>query len=192
MSYLTGPEFVSPEDLARYLRITIDNDDETAMERAYEAIQSGMDAVMAVLRVDSLEEREVVETLRLRVPNHVVLLGEGPVVGLTSVTQDGVEKTDDIAVRAWSLKSFVPFYASVDIVVTYTVGYRVDSDGTTTLPDKMRRAILMAAGDFYQTPQTRMKRERIGDYEYERGDAGGADQGRMDPIEKLLLTWLRY
>lgn len=186
---LSGPEFVSPQDLAKFLRMDLDTDNDALMDQMYEAIESGMDAVMSVIGVDTLEERQVVETVKIRVPCHVLVLDSGPITELNSVTISGEVWTDVVA-RHWSLKSYRPFPAMTAIELDYVVGYRVNSDGSQTMPSRINRAIKIAAGDFYQSPNTRMKRERIGDYEYEK-DKGGAEEGKTSAFESLLREYVR-
>jgi hypothetical protein len=186
MYQTSGPEFVTLQEFADYLRIVLDEDNDTQVAQLNATLAKSVAAVATHLRTPSLTERQVTRDIYLRVASHMVTLPDGPCPEVNSVVMDG-DAVTDYQIHPWSLEKWDGWEAGVKIELDFMAGYRINSDGSTNMPEPIRQAILVAAGDHWKTPNTRLTGERIGDYAWTGKTSGGEGELTLSDTVKLML-----
>ena len=195
MVKLNDPVFVGVEALAAYSQNAIDTDNDGQASNAKAALCAAEQAVAAWLDSDTLNEHQVVVSTQLARPKPSIEIDDGPIVQINEV------KVGDAVLAASTVELFTNwaifrndslFPAGTTIRLDYLAGYRVNSDGTTTLPERIHQAILEIATVRLAQPDTGLIRERIGDWAAERADPGaGGDPPEIPPSAQLLLRRYR-
>ena len=194
MVKLNDPVFANITDLAAFSQNPIDTDDDQAVAQAKAALCAAEAEVAAYIGTDSLEERQVVQTRRIRRLKAQIEVNEGPITKINSVEVDGTALDPailEIEGSWWIIRTDDQLFPeNIPITLDYLAGYRVDSAGETTMPPLVRQAIIRVAVNRFTNPVTDLTEERIGDYAYVRGRTGD------DPIDlpqdvKALLKRVR-
>ncbi len=195
MVKLNDPVFVTVGALAAYSQNPIDlsNDDQVAGAKA--ALCAAEQAVAAWLDSDTLNEHQVVVSTQLARPKPSIEIDDGPIVQINEVQVGGTAlaaSTVELFTNWAIFRNDNLFPENTTIQLDYLAGYRVNSDGTTTLPSRIRQAILEIATVRHAQPDTGLIRERIGDWAGERADPGaGGDPPEIPPSTQLLLRRYR-
>lgn len=196
MVKLNDPVFATIGELSAYAQRSIDLDNDSQVSQFKAALCAAERAVAAWLDADTLVEHQVVVTTKLSRPKPTIEIDDGPITALQSVTVGGtvldpatVEISPDWAI----FRNDLLFPENTTIEIDYLAGYRVDSDGTTTLPERIRQAILEVATTRLAAPDTGLIRERIGDWAGERADPAAGDQAPpiTPSVQSLLIRYRR-
>jgi hypothetical protein len=196
MVKLNDPVFASTSQLQAYSQKPIDLDNETAVAQAKAALCAGEQAVAAWMDAQTLVEHQVTVTGPLSRPKPTIEVDDGPITTINSVTVGGTV-LDPSTVEIFSnwaiLRNDNLFPEQTTIVLDYLAGYRVNSDGTTTMPPRIIQAILEVATIRQAQPDTGLIRERIGDWAGERADPGAGGQPPALPatVQSLLAAYRR-
>lgn len=185
--------FVTAEALSEWLKSDIDD----ATAGRHIAIAESM--VAAYLGCDDFETRTVSETHRLLYDldqYDVVEVRQGPISQMLSITVEGssvaLTKFD---IGPWTVKRIdgTVLPKNTDLVLNFNAGYdEADSSGGTTMPQRIQDAILVTAGEVFNSPDPQFESERIGDYMYQRGLIGLQGQRITLPDRaKVLLRGYR-
>lgn len=202
---IPGSKFVDVTELAAHTQ-TVIGADNASQDRANSAIEQGEFGVISYIspELDTLLERAVTLNARMIRAKTVIEVNEseGPILDaskITSIKIGGVLLASSAYARphAWAVaRSDGDEFAKGDVVeIVYTAGFAIESDGSTNLPSRIKKAILISAADHFVNPDPNMVRERIGDWEKE---LRGAD-ARQDPMltvipllaQQLLRGWRR-
>jgi hypothetical protein len=196
MVKLNDPVFATIGELSAYAQrpVDLDNDEQVAQFKA--ALCAAERAVAAWLDADTLEEHQVTVSTQLARPKPTIEVDDGPITTIQSVTVGGtvLDPTTVEISPAWAVfRNDNLFPENTAIELDYLAGYRVNSDGTTTLPTRIRQAILEVATTRLAAPDTGLIRERIGDWAGERADpAAGAQAPPITPsVQSLLMRYRR-
>lgn len=197
MSETSGAEFVTIPELAAASRQSIDLDDEEAALQAVAAIHRAEAQLAGWLRSEGLEERQVVQVSSLRRPRNTVELIDGPVTSIANVNsvKVGGEAVDLSTIRLahrWAIGRTDDFPKDTDIEVDFLAGFRIESDGTTTMPSIVKQALLALAVDVWTNPDARKVSEKIGDYQYTTAAATRAAPEEDDipqHVQRMLRGW---
>lgn len=179
--------------------------------------QSGLDAAQAeasiiaaqeIIRSELgqraiLEASDVAPKVRMRRGRDSIELPIGPILDISKFTALTVGTAafdlDDLTLpHPWLIERTdgLQFAAGALVEMEYSAGFEVDSAGGGELPEELRRAILLLAGEIQASPNGQKVREKIGDWEVElRGVAG--NQGDPDSlaigqkVRLLIKNWAK-
>ncbi len=192
-------------DLAAHSQSSIGSDD-VSQDQANSAIEQGELAVISHIspELDTLLERSVTLTARMIRDKTIIEVNEteGPILNaskITSIKVDGILLAASAYARshAWAVarSDGEEFGKGAVVEVVYTAGFSVESDGSTNLPNRIRRAILTTAADHFANPDPRTVREKIGDWEKENREADAQEDPTLTVIpllaQQLLRGWRR-
>ena len=195
MVTLNEPVFVSVGDLAALGQNEIDTSNDTQIAQAKAALCDAEQSVAAWIGADSLIEREVTVTskIRPRFKNNLEM-DEGPITKLTSVTIEGVVLAAVEVVGNWTIfrNDNQLFDRTSEIVIVYQAGYSIDqSSGLTNMPRNVQQAILKMAVNGFANPISDLTEERIGDYAYVKGRQQGEEELTLPLAIQNLLRAVR-
>lgn len=196
MVKLNDPVFATVGALAAYSQTAIDLDNDQAVAQAKASLCAAERGVAAFLDAQDLEEHQVVVTQKLARPKPTIEIDDGPVTTINSV-KVGDTTLDPSVVEIFSnwaiFRNDNLFPEGTTIVLDFLAGWRVNSDGTTTMPVRVVQAIIELAASRLAQPITDLIRERIGDYAYERADPGAGTEIPALPasIRSLLSAYRR-
>jgi len=190
MVKLNEPVFVTLEQLAAMSQNVIDLDDDAQVARSKAALCSAEAEVAAYIGADDLEERSVVITRRISRFKNVLEMDVGPITTINEVQVNG-DPLDpgilEIENHWWILRTDGELFPQgTPITVDYLAGYRVNSDGTNTMPKNLGQAILRLAVSRFANPLTDLTEERIGDYAYVKGREGDISVAIPTDVASLL------
>lgn len=196
MVKLNDPVFATVGALAAYSQTPIDLDNDQAVSQAKAALCSAERTIAAFLDAQDLEEHQVVVTQMIARPKPTIEIDDGPVTTINSVTVGGTVLDPSVVqiFSNWAIqRTDILFPTGVDIVMDFLAGWRVNSDGTTTMPIRVVQAIIELATIRHAQPDTGLIRERIGDWAGERADpgAGGTPPPIPSSIQLLLSAYRR-
>ena len=196
MVKLNDPVFATIGELSAYAQRSINLDDDAQVAQFKAALCAAERAVAAYLDADTLEEHQVVVTTKLTRPKPTIEIDDGPITTLQSVkVGDTVLDPSTVEIDpSWAVfRNDILFPENTTIELDYLAGYRVESDGTTTLPTRIRQALLEIATTRLAAPDTGLIRERIGDWAGERADpgAGGEVAALTASVQSLLRRYRR-
>lgn len=191
MVKLNDPVFATIGELSAYSQkpVDLDNDEQVAQFKA--SLCAAELSVAAELDADTLLEHQVTVTTKLARPKPSIEIDDGPITTIQSVTvADTVLDPTTVEILShWAIfRNDILFPENTTIILDYLSGYRVESDGTTTLPRRIRQAILEVATVRNAAPDTGLIRERIGDWAGERADPGAG--GEIAPIPSSVKALL--
>ena len=172
---------ITTGDVCEYLKIA-----DTATLEPH--IDTAHALVAAAIQTTSLDRREVTERHRLRNDCEILQLRDGPITDVISVEVNGeAMDLEDLVTRAWSIENPDGWLTDDVIEVEYVVGFIDDS--ATDVPDNIRQALIAAAAQAYQTPNTDLVYEKIGDYTRQTmsGVPGRQSTSALDPRTLLFL-----
>lgn len=191
MVKLNEPVFVQVSDLAALGQNEIDLSNTAQVSQAKAALCDSEQMVAAWIGADTLIEHSVIETTNQlpRFKNNLEIK-DGPIVTLNSVTVGGTVLDPSIVeiVSHWIVfrNDGELFPRATPIIIDFLAGYRVNSDGSTTMPMNVQQAILKMAVNCFANPISDLTEERIGDYAYIRGRTEDEAQVVPLPIQNLL------
>ncbi len=191
MVKLNEPVFVQVSDLAALGQNEIDLSNETQVQQAKAALCDSEQMVAAWIGADTLIEHSVIEKTNFlpRFKNNIQIK-DGPITTLNSVkVGDDVLDPDIVEILShWVVfrNDNELFPRSTPVIIDFLAGYRVNSDGTTTMPVNVQQAILKIAVNCFANPISDLTEERIGDYAYIRGRTEDEAQVIPLPIQNLL------
>lgn len=191
MVKLNEPVFVQVSDLAALGQNEIDLSNETQVQQAKAALCDSEQMVAAWIGADTLVEHSVIEKTNFlpRFKNNIEIK-DGPITTLTSVKVGDKTLDSDIVeiVDHWTVfrNDGLLFDRATPIIIDFLAGYRVQSDGLTTMPLNVQQAILKMAVNCFANPISDLTEERIGDYQYVRGRTEDEAQVIPLPIQNLL------
>lgn len=191
MVTLNEPVFVQVSDLAALGQNEIDLSNSAQVSQAKAALCDSEQMVAAWIGADTLIEHSVIETTNQlpRFKNNLEIK-DGPIATLNSVTVGGTVLDPSIVeiVSHWIVfrNDGELFPRATPIIVDFLAGYRVNSDGSTTMPRNVQQAILKMAVNCFANPISDLTEERIGDYAYIRGRTEDEAQVIPLPIQNLL------
>ncbi len=191
MVKLNEPVFVQVSDLAALGQNEIDLSNEAQVQQAKAALCDSEQMVAAWIGADTLVEHSVIEKTNFlpRFKNNIEIRN-GPITTLNSVTVGGTALDPDIVeiFDHWMVfrNDGLLFDRATPIIIDFLAGYRVQSDGTTTMPMNVQQAILKMAVNCFANPISDLTEERIGDYQYVRGRTEDDAQVIPLPIQNLL------
>lgn len=197
MVKLNEPTFVQVGDLAALSQKAIDQSDTVQVERAKAALCSAEQAVGAWIGALDLIEHQVVVATRIRRIKNNLEIDDGPITKINSVQvgDDPAITLADLLIegKGWVIfrNDDLLFPENTLITADYLAGYRIDSAGVNTMPRPVQQAILQMAVNTFSNPITDLTEERIGDYAYTKGRAGGEEPLMPIPIQNLLLGFRR-
>ena len=195
MVKLNDPVFATVGALAAYSQTPIDLDNDQAVSQAKAALCSAERTIAAFLDAQDLVEHQVVVTQMIARPKPTIEIDDGPVTTINSVTVGGTVLDPSVVqiFSNWAIqRTDQLFPTATEITMDFLAGWRVNSDGTTTMPIRVQQAIIELATVRHAQPDTGLIRERIGDWAGERADPGAG--GQPDPIPssiQLLLSAYR-
>lgn len=199
MPETVGPEFVSLTELSDYLQESIDIDNETDAARGQAALAMAEALTCGVLGCETLAERQVEVSVKLPRYKTLIEVPDGPIASIENVNSVTVSG-ESAALEADLLELAHPwmigrndqnFPKQTAIALDYLAGFRIESDGTTTMPARIKQAILAWASNIFVNPNSRLVMERIGDYQYQLGGFGPGGEVLTVPgeVEILLRGW---
>lgn len=190
MVKLNDPVFATITDLAAFSQNPIDTDDDQAVAQAKASLCSAEAEVAAYIGTDSLLERQVVQTRRIRRLKAHIEINDGPITQINSVDVNGTVLDPailEIEGSWWIIRTDDQLFPeNVPITLDYLAGYRVDSAGETTMPPLVRQAIIRLAVSRFINPVTDLTEERIGDYAYVKGREGDISVAIPQDVQQLL------
>ncbi len=190
MVKLNEPVFVQVSDLAALGQNEIDLSNTAQVSQAKAALCDSEQMVAAWIGADTLVEHSVIETIKFlpRLKNNIEI-SDGPITTLNSVKiGDDILDSDLVEiVNHWTVfrNDNILFPRATTIVIDYLAGYRVNSDGSTTMPLNVQQAILKMAVNCFANPISDLTEERIGDYAYVRGRTEDDAQVIPLPIQNV-------
>ena len=191
---LSGPEFIGLDELEAKIQASLTTDQE--QNQAYASISLAYTLVASWLGTEQLQERVATQLRVFPRQSNLLELTDGPlasIANLTSLTINGTAfDLNDIArFSSWCLVRLDTSFARGQRVgLTFLAGYRIDSDGSMTMPERVRQAILATAADAYMNPNLRKIMEKIGDYQYQLAGGGFPVENPLDfviPASAQLL-----
>ncbi len=195
MVKLNEPVFATITQLAAYSQTVVDTSDDQSVSRAKAALCAAERGCAAWLDAETLEEHQVVVSTKLARPKPTIEIDDGPVTQINSVTVGATilaASTVEIFSNWAIFRNDLLFPEHTTIALDYLAGWRVNSDGTTTMPSRIIQAIIELATIRLAAPDTGLIRERIGDWAGERADPGaGGDIPPMPSSITLLLKKYR-
>lgn len=191
MVKLNEPVFVQVSDLAALGQNEIDLSNTAQVNQAKAALCDSEQMVAAWIGADTLIERSVTEkTNQLPRFKNNLEIKNGPITTLNSVTVGGTVLDPSVVeiVSHWIVfrNDGELFPRATPIIIDFLAGYRVNSDGSTTMPMNVQQAILKMAVNCFANPISDLTEERIGDYAYIRGRTEDDAQVVPLPIQNLL------
>ena len=195
MVKLNDPVWATGGQLAAYSQTPIDLDNDERVAQAKASLCSAERTVAAFLDAQSLEEHQVVVTQQVARPKPTIEIDDGPVTTINSVkVGDAVLDPSVVQIFSnWAIqRTDQLFPTGITIVLDFLAGWRVNSDGTTTMPVRVQQAIIELAAQRLAQPDTGLIRERIGDWAGERADPGaGTEVPALSSSIRLLLAAYR-
>lgn len=191
MVKLNEPVFVQVSDLAALGQNEIDQSNDAQVAQAKAALCDSEQMVAAWIGADTLVEHSVIEKTNFlpRFKNNIEIRN-GPITTLNSVKVGDKTLDPDIVeiVEHWTVfrNDGLLFDRATPITIDFLAGYRVQSDGLTTMPLNVQQAILKMAVNCFANPISDLTEERIGDYQYVRGRTEDEAQIIPLPIQNLL------
>lgn len=159
---------INEKEVADYLKV-----DNSPALRPH--ILTAQGQIAAAIRVDSILERDRTETIRPANDANLIILRDGPLASVTSVTVDGTTlDLDTLWLRKWSIeKTDEDFPGGSTIVVVYKAGYT-----SATIPDSLKRALIVTAAAIFNQPNLDLVYEKIGDYTRQTASGVPGGQGQ--------------
>jgi len=179
--------FIALDNVADYLRIS-----ETAALQPH--IEMAEVLIAAYLGCETLEETSVSTKVRLMRPRMSIPVDTGPIANVSKITKVQVKgksamDSDDIKLPTyWSIGRWdQAFPEDTDITIEYTAGF-----SASTIPDRIKKAIIITAADLYNRPDRTIRSERIGDYSLTRSNRKDDEATVLPRIAvKLVQPWAR-
>lgn len=196
MVKLNEPTFVQVGDLAALSQTAIDISNTAQVEQAKAALCDAENAVAAWIGASDLIEHQVVVSTRIRRIKNNLEISDGPITTITEVKVAAVAIPNSdllIAGKGWVIfrNDDLLFPENTLIDLDYLAGYRIDSAGVTTMPKLIQQAILKMAVNTFANPISDVTGEKIGDYQYEKGQTGLEEPAVPKAVENLLLGFKR-
>jgi hypothetical protein len=150
--------------------------------------------VAAEMRVTSLLENTGTEKIRPANDTDTLVVREGPIASVASVTVDGVSMDlSDLRIGRWVIERTDgdEFLGGSTVAIVKTYGFT-----SATLPDNLKRALIVTAAAIFNQPNLDLVYEKIGDYTRQTasgvpGRQGNASGSLSPPAVALIREFVR-